>query len=290
MCEATSLDHLPRLLLRHAGRRRASAPQLPRALPPLAALPPPVLPGGGPLPDVDLDVDWETELRPGMGPCLVRLGRLCAGLVVSASSMCVGWLERQLLDSRTAAVPLYACALKRLAAPCCAGGEGGAQQWSLARQACNLHVSLRQAQDRHIRNLQPLSGGFCVPACLHAGHWWLWGGLRSDLAGSAGRLLILACLKRAAQVLHRGMGNTPTPAHFASFPSIALHTEAGRRSVCCCERWLLGFSPSLSTGEARVAVEEMAQPELPFGASLPCVHVQTPPSPSCSGGEDVTAA
>jgi hypothetical protein len=66
MCETNSLDLIPQPI-----RRRKSAPQLPRSIPPLAALAPPVLPDGVPMPDVDLDVDYESLIKPHMGRCLV---------------------------------------------------------------------------------------------------------------------------------------------------------------------------------------------------------------------------
>jgi hypothetical protein len=52
-------------------RRAASSVNALQSLPPLRVLPPPVTAGSPPLPHVDLDVDFETELRPYLGQCLV---------------------------------------------------------------------------------------------------------------------------------------------------------------------------------------------------------------------------
>lgn len=53
-------------------RRRAQPTQLLQALPPLAPLAPPVLPSSQPAPDVDLNVDYQSEVAPYLGRCLVR--------------------------------------------------------------------------------------------------------------------------------------------------------------------------------------------------------------------------
>jgi hypothetical protein len=60
-------------------RRAASSFNALQSLPPLRVLPPPVTAGSPPLPHVDLDVDFETEIRPYLGQCLVcsRIGSLC---------------------------------------------------------------------------------------------------------------------------------------------------------------------------------------------------------------------
>lgn len=54
----------------HVLRRRKSSPSLAGALPALTQLPPPLLPGGGPADDVDLNVDFEAEVAPYLGRCL----------------------------------------------------------------------------------------------------------------------------------------------------------------------------------------------------------------------------
>lgn len=59
-------------------RRRAEPQHLLHALPPLAPLAPPVLPSSEPAADVDLNVDYQTEVAPFLGRCLVGSGRVFA--------------------------------------------------------------------------------------------------------------------------------------------------------------------------------------------------------------------
>ena len=40
-------------------------------LPPLTLLPPPLSPGSPPVAGIDLEVDYETEIKPFLGRCLV---------------------------------------------------------------------------------------------------------------------------------------------------------------------------------------------------------------------------
>ena len=69
--ETQQIESVPR----HVLRRRKSTPSLAGALPALTQLPPPpMLPGGGPADDVDLNVDFEAEVAPYLGRCLVREG------------------------------------------------------------------------------------------------------------------------------------------------------------------------------------------------------------------------
>ena len=79
-------------LLQFMRRRRAQPAQLLQALPPLAPLAPPVLPSSQPAPDVDLNVDYQSEVAPFLGRCLVscpavlccavlRCGLLCCAVV-----------------------------------------------------------------------------------------------------------------------------------------------------------------------------------------------------------------
>jgi len=64
-------------------RRRAQPTQLLQALPPLAPLAPPVLPSSQPAPDVDLNVDYQSEVAPFLGLCLV--GCCCASVSLLAA-------------------------------------------------------------------------------------------------------------------------------------------------------------------------------------------------------------
>lgn len=45
-------------------------------LPPMTALPPPLGPGSSPVAGIDLQVDYETEVKPFLGRCLVRTTRV----------------------------------------------------------------------------------------------------------------------------------------------------------------------------------------------------------------------
>lgn len=67
-------------------RRRAQPTQLLQALPPLAPLAPPVLPSSQPAPGVDLNVDYQTEVAPFLGRCLVSswAGAACFACPASA--------------------------------------------------------------------------------------------------------------------------------------------------------------------------------------------------------------
>lgn len=62
-----SWSHLERIK-----RRKSQPDKLPVKLPPLSPLPIPFVlhPSGGPPPDIDLDLDWETELEGKLGRCL----------------------------------------------------------------------------------------------------------------------------------------------------------------------------------------------------------------------------
>lgn len=55
----------------HHLHQRPAAAMLLHAIPPMTALPPPVLPSSEPAPGVDLDVDFATEVAPFLGRCLV---------------------------------------------------------------------------------------------------------------------------------------------------------------------------------------------------------------------------
>lgn len=72
-------------------RRRAEPQQLLHALPPLAPLAPPVLPSSEPAPGVDLNVDYQSEVAPFLGRCLVGTGSGCSPLRLPASAcaLCV---------------------------------------------------------------------------------------------------------------------------------------------------------------------------------------------------------
>ena len=67
---ADSVGGIPQLLM----RRRKTVPALQHAPPPLATLAPPVLRDSDPVEGVDLNVDYEKELQPFLGRCLVRDG------------------------------------------------------------------------------------------------------------------------------------------------------------------------------------------------------------------------
>ena len=69
-------------------RRRAQPTQLLQALPPLAPLAPLVLPSSQPAPDVDLNVDYQSEVAPFLGRCLVSCAVLCCAVLCCAVLCC----------------------------------------------------------------------------------------------------------------------------------------------------------------------------------------------------------
>ena len=68
------MEALPAALHNH--QRHLYNPSLRRAnsseLPPLEALPPPITLNAQPSVDIDLDVDYQSEVAPFLGQCLVR--------------------------------------------------------------------------------------------------------------------------------------------------------------------------------------------------------------------------
>ncbi len=67
----SSWESVPELLRRQ--RRKEAAMH---AIPPITQLPPPVSPYAGPLPEVELNVDYERDIQPYLGRCLVCGARL----------------------------------------------------------------------------------------------------------------------------------------------------------------------------------------------------------------------
>lgn len=66
-------DQLP-VKLRHLHRLSASS----ASLPPLAVLPPPISMGVPPPANIDMDVDFENEIKPHLQTCLVRALSFCS--------------------------------------------------------------------------------------------------------------------------------------------------------------------------------------------------------------------
>lgn len=52
----------------------------PSELPPLRKLPPPITHASPPAPDVDMDVDFKTEVEPHLGECLVSMRAAVTGV------------------------------------------------------------------------------------------------------------------------------------------------------------------------------------------------------------------
>lgn len=63
--------------LKRPSHRRANSAELP----PLRILPPPIIPNSPPASDIDLDVDYQSEIAPVLGQCLVRYFCLLALLI-----------------------------------------------------------------------------------------------------------------------------------------------------------------------------------------------------------------